>query len=265
MKPETETSATPPIIETIDVAVTASGFISETLVEGVNWRVGAGEFWVVGGLHWAGKSALLLTAAGLQRPHCGRHFLFGRETTALDEEMLLEERLRIGLVFEDGGRLFARLTVAENVALPLCYHRNCAREEAEERVWAILSATGLLRVAQETPGRISRQLRQRVGLARALALDPEALLVDNPMAGLDPRERHWWLEFLGRLAAGDGLTPRRVTLVVTTDDLAPWVDRGQKFAVIEQRRWRSIGGREQLAAGTDPLLRELMAAGRIPQ
>ena len=82
------------------------------------WTVAAGDYWVVGGLPGTGKSDLLATAAGLQRPLRGTHLLFGEDLARLDEPALIQKRLRVGLVFENGGRLFNRLTVAENLALP---------------------------------------------------------------------------------------------------------------------------------------------------
>ena len=88
-------------------------------------------------------------------------------------------RLRIGLVFEGGGRLFNQLSVAENVALPLRYHRSQPGVEAGERVKAILDATGLTPWAESTGGRINLARRQRVALARSLAMSPEALLLDS--------------------------------------------------------------------------------------
>src|SRR4051812_15592431 len=91
-------------------------------VEGINWRVMPKDFWIVAGLFGSGKSDFLATAAGLQRPSRGVVKLFGHETFTLKEEILVEHRRRIGLVFSNGGRLFNRLTVAENVALPLRYH-----------------------------------------------------------------------------------------------------------------------------------------------
>src|SRR6185503_1839481 len=112
-------STTQPILEMINVAVASAQSPVTPAVEGVDWRVSEGDYWVVAGLPGSGKSDLLATAAGLQRPLSGTHLLFGKEPTQSPESELLSERLRVGLVFENGGRLFNHLTVAENVALPL--------------------------------------------------------------------------------------------------------------------------------------------------
>lgn len=257
----TETIARPSVIELLDAAI-SSPHAPETLeIEGINWRVSLDDYWVIGARPGSGKSNLLAVAAGLQRPARGTHRLFGRETTTLHEHELARERSRIGLVFEMGGRLFSHLTVAENVALPLRYHRDWPEEQVQARVAAVLELTGIAYLAARTPARVVRALQPRVGLARALALNPEVLLLDNPLAGLDPRQARWWLDFLAALAAGhEFFERRRMTLVVASDDLRPWMDRGCQFALVKDRRWLPLGGREAAAACMEPLLRELLAA-----
>ena len=142
-----------PVIELVNVSVGAGGRPNSATLEGINWRISAGDYWVVGGLPGSGKSDLLATLAGLYRPLSGTSKLFGRDVAELSEDDFRAARLRIGLVFEGGGRLFNQLSVAENVALPLRYHRSQPGVEAGERVKAILDATGLNPWAESTAGR----------------------------------------------------------------------------------------------------------------
>ena len=124
----------PAVIEMIDAGI-PSRFATETLaVTGANWTVREGDYWVIGGLQGSGKSDLLFAAAGLSRPVQGNGRLFGRETDAAYSDEVLAERLRVGLVFGDGGRLFAELTVRDNVALPLAYHRPYGMSEIDARI-----------------------------------------------------------------------------------------------------------------------------------
>lgn len=258
-----ETTFVPPLLELCGVLLAAQR-PAPASAESIDWRVTAEDYWVVGGLPASGKSDLLATAAGLQRPAQGRHFLFGQETDHLGEEELLRERLRVGLVFADGGRLFNQFTVAENVALPLCYHHNCPAAEVWEPVQAILELTGLTSLAHNTPGVIGRSWRQRVGLARALALKPELLLLDNPVAGLDPRQTRWWLDLLATLSAGHPfMEGKKVTLVVTAGDLRPWVEHGRQFALLQQNCFVPLGDKAELSVSVEPLLRELLATETI--
>ena len=248
-----------PLIELRGASISSAQEPEVALVESVDWRLLPGEFWAVGGLHWAGKTDWLATVAGLQRPMAGAHFLFGQEAAALTQMELVAERLRVGLVFENGGRLFTQMTVEENVSLPLRYHRNCPPEEAREAVAAMLELAGLTDLAAQPAGQLNRGWRQRVALARSLILQPEVLLLDNPLAGLDPRQARWWLDTLAALNTGHPAFARRpLSLVATTDDLRPWHDRARQFALLQGRRWLPLGGRAELAAGGAPALHEFM-------
>jgi ABC-type transporter Mla maintaining outer membrane lipid asymmetry ATPase subunit MlaF len=230
------------------------------VIEDVNWEVGTGDFWVVGGPAASGKSDLLGTAAGLLRPARGEHRLFGEDVDRLEEEAQIELRLRIGLVFANEGRLFNQLTVAENIALPCCYHGNLAPADAAPRVAEVLELAGLGEVAHRTPPSVNRNLRSRIGLARALALKPEILLLDEPLRGLDPRQSRWWIEMLISLHQGHAFYGGRpLTLAVTTETYAPWLDHARQFALAHERRWLILGGPDELRAARDPILRELLS------
>ena len=249
------------VIEMIDVSIGGAGVVETVSAEGIHCHIAPGDYWVIGGPPGSGKSDLLATMAGLYRPLKGTLRFFDNDIAHLGEDAFLTARLRIGLVFGNGGQLFNHLTVAGNIALPLRYHHARQRVATEERVQAILEATGLAPLADHTPGEIKHGWRQRVGLARALALGPEVLLLDNPLAGLGPKESRWWLEFLAQISAGDEiLGGRPVTLVIASHDLRPWFEQGKQFALLRQKRWLPVGGRTELACSDEPLLRELLAA-----
>lgn len=252
--------STGPIMEMSGVAVSSRQDPEVVVLEDVNWRVSAGDYWVVAGLHSSGKSDFIALAGGLTPPQAGSYRLFGQTMPIFDEE-LLAERLRLGVVFED-SHLQHRLTVAENVALPLRYHRSTSADETAKRVAAMLELTELTRWSGMLPGRIGRNWQKRVMLARALTLEPEVLLLDNPLGGLDSRHAIWWLNFLGQLSAGaDGGNGHRTTIVATAEDLRPWRDRASHFAMLEEGRLVTLGERSALAEHHEPLVKELLADG----
>lgn len=229
--------ASAPVLEMIGVSIGSVRVPGRVMFEGVDWTVRCGEFWAIGGLHGSGKTDFMALAAGLTRPLRGTHRLFGRELLIGFERELLQIRQRVGLVF-DGGRPFTRLTVAENVALPVRYHRDWPAQQVARHTERLLAATGLRPWAEQLAGSVSYQWQQRVGLARALALQPELLLLDSPLSGLDPCEVGWWLDFLSQLAAGHPvLDGRPVTVVLTCDDLRPWQGRANRFALLGRGRF----------------------------
>jgi phospholipid/cholesterol/gamma-HCH transport system ATP-binding protein len=230
-------------------------------IEDVNWRVGAGEFWAVGGFQGAGKSVLLGAAAGINRPLRGQLKLFGADLAELDAAEAFARLLRVGLVFEGDGRVFGSMTVAENIALPLLYHERDTEKEIADATRAVLDLVELTELADTPIAQLPRHLRHRAALARALALRPEVLLVDNPLARQTAREANWWLRLLRQLAGGHAWFGQRpLTLAVTADDLRPWRECARQFAVLDQRRLRVIGGRAELDGCTEDCVKELLVA-----
>ena len=246
-----------PVIEMRQVAAGALSDPDTLVAEQVDWNVAAGDYWLIGGLQGTGKSDFLMTTGGLMPPASGSYCLFG-EPMPIFEDSRLHHRLRMGLVF-DGGQLFNHLTVFENIALPLRYRRNLTRARAEAEVLELLNALDLDPWADSTPGALARPWQKRVGLARALALRPELLLLDSPLTGLDLRHTMWWLSFLDQLCKGHPLFQSRpVTLVVTAADLRPWKGRARQFAIMKDKRLLVLGEWAQLEKASVDLTRELL-------
>ncbi|MBI5384854.1 MAG: ATP-binding cassette domain-containing protein [Verrucomicrobia bacterium] len=228
------------VIELIDATIASRRAPGTVAVEGVDWTVEEEDFWVIGGLLGSGKSDLLATAAALTKPTRGTYRLFGQDISPTYDNECLTERLRVGLVFGEGGRLFNQLTIWGNVALPLQYHQATtgAEGEMDERIAALLETLDLSDHAHHAPSSLGLGWRQRTALARALTLKPEVLLLDNPLAGLDPRHARWWIDFLFQLSAGhavmDGQT---MTIVVAVDDPRPWQQPGNRFALLHETRF----------------------------
>ncbi len=244
MEPAHDSAET--LIEVQNGAVASLRHPEVIVLEQVNWTICRGDFWVVAGLQGAGKSDLLAMLAGLTNPAEGKYFFAGQEMRTDYSDEQAAERLRIGLVF-DGGQLLNHLTVLENVALPLMYHRNSPQAGAQ--LDKLLDMTQLTGQAHRLPGAINRSARQRAGLARALTLQPEVLLLDNPLTGLDPREIGWWLRMCEQLLQGhEWLGGRPTTLIATADNLDPWRTRATRFAILHNRRLTVMGSRQEMAA-----------------
>jgi phospholipid/cholesterol/gamma-HCH transport system ATP-binding protein len=160
-------------------------FGDRTVLDNISFDVHRGETLVIMGGSGCGKSTLLRHMIGSMKPTSGLVKLFGEEITVMKERELERVRLRFGMLFQSGA-LLASQTVGENVALPLLQHTDKSPDEIEQIVKQKLEMVGLTGFEDLKPDEISGGMKKRVGLARALALDPELLFSDEPTSGLDP-------------------------------------------------------------------------------
>ena len=155
------------------------------MLNGIDLSVEQGKTLSVLGQSGTGKSVLLKLIIGLLKPDSGSIEIEGQDVAKVSRDQLNEIRKKMGFVFQNGA-LYDSLTVAQNVGFPLARHTQLSREERAQRVRELLSKVRMEQDAGKLPSEISGGMQKRVGLARALALNPEIVLFDEPTAGLDP-------------------------------------------------------------------------------
>jgi phospholipid/cholesterol/gamma-HCH transport system ATP-binding protein len=240
-----------PVVELVDVRKRFDG--SEVL-RGVSLTVPRGQTMVIMGGSGSGKTVTLRLIAGLIRPTSGVVRVFGGRLDTLGEEDLLPIRRRMGYVFQ-GAALFDSLSVHENVAYPLREHTSLGEAEIRERVLHFLSLVGLnADVLKLLPSELSGGMRKRVGIARALAQEPQLLLFDEPTAGLDPTNARMVSELIVQLRGGvcD-------TAVVVTHDIELTRTVADRVAILIEGRFAALGPRDDVLASDDPAVQAFLA------
>jgi phospholipid/cholesterol/gamma-HCH transport system ATP-binding protein len=199
------------------VAVAVEGlrksFGEQMVLNGIDLTAEAGQALAVLGRSGSGKSVLLKLIVGLQAPDQGRIRIHGQEVTNLQPEQLNEVRKKVGFLFQQGA-LYDSLNVRDNVDFPLRRNSKLSTVERRERVSELLAKVGMERDGDKMPSEISGGMQKRVGLARALALEPDILLFDEPTAGLDPITAAEIGNLISKLRA-----ERTITSIVVTHDL----------------------------------------------
>ena len=227
-------------------------FGSQVVLREIAMTVSSGETLAMLGRSGTGKSVLLKLIIGLQKPDSGSICVYGQEITALSLDALNELRKRVGFLFQHAA-LYDSLNVQENVAFPLRRHTKMNESERDDRVKELLASVGMENDLKKMPGDISGGMQKRVGLARALALEPGILLLDEPTAGLDPITSGEIDDLILKLQED-----HNVASIVVTHDLHSARTIADRIALLHEGRVLIDGSFEELEKSEDEFVMEFL-------
>jgi phospholipid/cholesterol/gamma-HCH transport system ATP-binding protein len=231
----------------------SKAFGARTVLDDISFEIPKGQAFCLLGRSGTGKSVALRHIIGLVKADSGRVFVEDNDITTLGARQLADVRKHMGVLFQNAA-LFDSMSVGDNVAFPMRRHTGWADADIRERAMAKLSDVGLEEDFDTMPADLSGGMKKRAGLARAMALDPSILLVDEPSAGLDPMTSREIDELLVKTKQGG------TTIVVVTHNIPSARAIGDTFAVLDQGRMLASGTIEALDASEEPLVQAFMRA-----
>jgi phospholipid/cholesterol/gamma-HCH transport system ATP-binding protein len=242
-----------PAISVRDVVVS---YNERRVLDGINLDVSRGETMVLLGGSGSGKSTLLRQIIGLERPQSGQVLVNGMDLAKSGAADLKKLRRSIGVAFQDSA-LFNSMSVEDNVALPLREHTRLAESTIRLMTWLKLAVVGLSDVGKRSPQELSGGMRKRAAVARALSLDPEILVFDEPSAGLDPIVAAELDELILALKRAFSMT-----VVVVTHEMASAFRIADRMAMLYKGSLIAVGSKEELRNSTHPRIRQFL--DRVP-
>jgi len=245
-EPAARDSAAPAVI----LAGLHKSFGAQKVLDGIDLMVGSGKTLTVLGRSGTGKSVLLKLIIGLQTPDSGSIRVHEQEITSAGTEAVNEIRKTMGFLFQHAA-LYDSLTVEENVAFPLRRHTKMTTAERGDRIKELLAGVGMERELKKMPSDLSGGMQKRVGLARALALEPGILLLDEPTAGLDPITSREIDELILKLQE-----ERDVASIVVTHDLHSAKIIADRIVLLHQGKVVIEGTFEELEKSDDEFVAE---------
>jgi len=225
---------------------------AKQVLDGVDLDIREGETMLIMGRSGTGKSVLLKHVIGLMTPDAGSIRIGDTELVGLSEQDMGPVRRRFGMLFQ-GAALFDSLTVGENIALPLREHTDMPESEIRARVSERLEWVGLSGVEEMKPASLSGGMKKRVGLARAIAMDPQFVLYDEPTTGLDPIMADAIDQLIRSMQERMG-----VTSIVVTHDMQSAFKVADRMALLNDGRVVFLGTPDDVRTTTDPLVRQFV-------
>lgn len=227
-------------------------FKTQKVLDGVDLDIEDGKTTVIIGRSGGGKSVLLKHIIGLMKPDSGQIFVDDVDITKLNERDLNEVRKKFGMLFQEGA-LFDSMSVGENVGFSLREHTKMKDKEIRAIVEEKLRAVGLSGIENKMPSELSGGMRKRVGLARAIAINPRIVLFDEPTTGLDPI----MLEAVNRLII-DTQKNFNLTCIVISHDVESIFKIGHKIAMLYDGKIVEYGTPEEIRSSRDPVLQQFL-------
>ena len=240
----------------IGVEGLTKSFGRQVIWQDVSLTLPAGEISVMLGPSGTGKSVFLKTLVGLLKPDRGSITIQGRDITTLREHDLYEVRKLFGVLFQDGA-LFGSMSLYDNIAFPLREHTRKSESEIKAIVLEKMDMVGLIGAEAKLPGEISGGMRKRAGLARALVLNPEIILFDEPDSGLDPVRTAYLNQLIVDLNAAIEATFLIVTHDINTARTVP-----DNIGLLYHQHLAMFGPREMLLSSQEPVVRQFLNAQR---
>jgi len=231
----------------------SKAFGTQKVLDDISFEIPEGQAFCLLGRSGTGKSVALRHIIGLVKADSGRVFVGDRDITTLRGRQLADVRKQMGVLFQNAA-LFDSMSVGDNVSFPMHRHTDWSDADIRERAMAKLSDVGLEEDFDTMPADLSGGMKKRAGLARAMALDPPILLVDEPSAGLDPITTREIDELLCKTKQGG------TTLVVVTHNIPSARVIGDRFAVLHLGGMLASGTIEALDASEEPLVQAFMRA-----
>ena len=248
-----EATWTGPTISVRDVVVSYNG---RRVLDGINLDISRGETMVLLGGSGSGKSTLLRQIIGLEHPESGRILVNGVDLANCRPRDLKKLRRSIGVAFQDAA-LFNSMSVEDNVALPLREHTRLAESTIRLMTWMKLAVVGLAEFGSLSPQALSGGMKKRAAVARALSLDPEILVFDEPSAGLDPIVAAELDELILGLKRAFNMT-----VVVVTHEMASAFRIADRMAMLYKGSLIAVGTKEELQSSSHPRIRQFF--DRVP-
>ena len=227
-------------------------FDEKQVLEGVTCRIPTGKISVVMGPSGTGKSVLLRHIVGLLYPDRGDVRVAGKSVPRLNEEELLELRRNVGMLFQDGA-LFSSMNLYDNVAFPLRQHTKKSEAEIKEIVMQRLEEVGLADAVKKMPNELSGGMRKRAGFARALVLEPEILLFDEPDSGLDPVRTALLCDLIKQIQQ-----KYKSTGIVISHDISSVFNIGDHIILLHGGKVVDQGSKEELQKSTNPVTQQFI-------
>lgn len=231
-------------------------YSGKTVLQDINIEFIKGKVNMVIGASGSGKSTLFKCLVGLTEPDSGEILYHGKSLTAMNYEEKKEIRQQIGMLFQ-GGALFDSLTVGENIAFPLRMFSKMTKNEVTERVAFCLQRVNMAGTEKKYPSELSGGMRKRVGIARAIALNPQYLFCDEPNSGLDPLTSILIDELIQEITEDF-----HTTTIVNTHDMHSVLEIGDKIIFIHEGKKHWEGNKYELRAADEPIIKKFVFASK---